>query len=71
MSNIKGLKLRKEKIEYSAIKIRDALNSLQFSEVEIEGQRVYIRSCVEGLANELLRALKIRVPARVTTPEAF
>jgi transposase len=61
------IKLRKEKIEYSAIKIRDALNGLQFSEVEIEGQRFYIRSPVEGLANELLRALKIRVPARVTT----
>lgn len=65
------IKLRKDKIEYSAIKIRDALNGLQFSEVEIEGQRFYIRSCVEGLANEILRALKIRVPARVTTPDAF
>jgi len=65
------IKLRRDKVEYSALKIRDALNSLQFSEVEIEGQRFYIRSTIEGLANEILRALKIRVPARVTTPDTF
>ena len=65
------IKLRRDKIEYSALRIRDALNGLQSRQGGIEGQRFYIRSTVEGLANDILRALKIRVPGKITTPDAF
>lgn len=65
------LELSKHNIEYSSAKIREAINSLQFSEIEIEGKKFYLRSPVEGLANDILRALRIRIPARITSPELF
>ena len=65
------IELKQNNIEYSPEKIREALNSLQFSEIEIEGQRFYLRSKVEGLANDILRILKIRIPPNITTPEVF
>jgi len=65
------LKLKAHQIDYSPPKIKAALNSLQFSEIECEGQIFYLRSPVEGLANDILRTLKIRIPAKITTPEGF
>jgi transposase len=65
------IELKKNEIEYSPYKVREALNGLQLSDVEIEGERFYIRSCVEGLANDILRILKIRIPAKVTIAELF
>ncbi len=65
------LELKQNNIEYSPQKIRDALNDLQFSEIEIEGQTFYLRSPVEGLANDILRTLRIRIPAGITTPDEF
>lgn len=65
------IELKKNNIEYSPQKIRDALNSLQFSEIEVEGQRFYLRSKVEGLANDILRVFKIRIPPNITTPDGF
>lgn len=65
------LELKQNNIEYSPYKIRDALNNLQFSEIEIEGQTFYLRSPVEGLANDILRTLRIRIPPNITTPEGF
>jgi len=50
------LKLKSRGVEYSPQKIREALSSLEFSQIELEGQTFYLRSAVEGLANELLRA---------------
>jgi len=46
--------------------IREAIKSLEFSEVEIEGERFRIRSKVEGLSNDILRVLKIRIPPNIT-----
>lgn len=65
------LELKRNNIDYSSIKIREALNNLQFSEIEIEGQRFFLRSKVEGLANDILRILKIRIPPNITTQEGF
>lgn len=65
------LELKAQQIDYSPARIKDALNSLQFSEIECEGQIFYLRSPVEGLANDILRTLKIRIPAKITTPEGF
>lgn len=44
---------------------------MQFSEIEIEGHRFYMRSRVEGLANDILRIFKIKKPAPITVPEKF
>lgn len=55
----------------SPIKIRESLDELEFSEVTIEGKRFFIRSKVEGLAYEILRMLKIKIPSQITTPESF
>ena len=52
------LELSKNNIEYSPYKIRKALNELQFSEIEIEGQRFYVRSKVDDLAAKILRIFK-------------
>ncbi len=65
------LELKAQQIDYSPTKIKAALNSLQFSEIECEGQTFYLRSPVLGLANDILRTLKIRIPAKITTPEGF
>jgi transposase len=60
------MELKKSGIEYSVGKIREAIKSLEFSEVEIEGERFRIRSKVEGLSNDILRVLKIRIPPNIT-----
>ncbi len=65
------IELKKHSIEYSAEKIRDALTELQFSRIEINKQIFYVRSKVEGLANDILRILKIAIPAKISVPENF
>ena len=61
------MELKKSGIEYSVEKIREAIKSLRFLEVEIEGERFRIRSKVEGLSNDILRVLKIRIPPNITS----
>jgi len=65
------LELKSQGVEYSAQRIREALSSLEFSQIELEGQTFYLRSAVEGLANELLRAFKIKIPPSLSTPKNF
>ena len=65
------IKLKEKKIECSAYDIREALNNLQFSVIEIEGESFYLFSPVEGLANKILRALKIAIPSKISIPEKF
>lgn len=65
------LELKQKGVEYSPRQIREALNSLQFSEIEIEGQSFYLRSAVRGLANDVLRVLRIKIPPNIAPPEAF
>lgn len=63
--------LSKNNIDYSAYKIRKALNQLQYSEIEIEGEKLYLRSKVEGIAYEILRALKVKIPSTICSPDSF
>ena len=65
------LELRNNKIEYSPEKIRKALNDLQFSTIQIENKTFYLRSNVEGLANDILRLLKIRIPPKISDSLTF
>lgn len=65
------IELKKRNIGYSPIKIRKALDELQFSEIKIEAKTFYLRSKVEGLANSILRALRIKIPPAISEPANF
>ena len=65
------IELRKREIEYSPQEIRKAFDSLQFSEVEIEGRKFFVRAPVEGLANQILRTMKIKISPNITIPKNF
>lgn len=64
-------KLKKNNIEYSPIKIRAALDELEFSEIDVEGKKFYLRSKVEGLGNKILRSLRLNIPPAIATPDKF
>jgi len=65
------IELKKSNIEHSPESIRKALNDLQFSDVVIEGEHFYLRSKIEGLGNEILRALRIRIPPQISNRLVF
>ncbi|MCL4417857.1 MAG: IS1634 family transposase [Actinobacteria bacterium] len=65
------VELKRRNIEYSPERIRRALDELQYSEVAIEGSRFYLRSSINGLANDILRAMRIKIPPQVTSSDSF
>lgn len=65
------IELRKNNIEHSPERIREALDGLEVSEIEIEERILYVRSKVEGLSNEVLRCLKIKIPPPIGSREDF
>jgi transposase len=65
------LELKRANILYSPERVRNALEELQFSEVIIEGKVFYLRSNIRGLANKILRCLKIKIPPTISTPDKF
>lgn len=56
------LTLQRKKIDASPDKIREALHSLQVSKLKADNQHIYLTSKVTGLANHMLRALKLKIP---------
>jgi transposase len=62
-------KLTKNGISASAEKIRDALNSLNFAKVSINGSSYYIKTKAKDLAYKILRILKISPPKNITPVE--
>lgn len=62
-----GLKESKEKA--SPEEIREALNSLNFAEVEIENQKFLIKIKGTELSNKILKLLKIKPPKNITPKE--
>jgi transposase len=65
------IELKKAHIDYSATKIREALIELQFSEITVEDKTFFLRSPVQGLANDILRVFRIKIPPHITTPDNF
>ena len=63
------LRLRKRKIEYSSEKIKEALNSLEFSEIELEKELFFLKGKHENLASKILTILKIKQPGKLLTQE--
>jgi transposase len=62
-------KLTKNSISASAEKMRDALNSLNFAKVTLNGSSYFIKTKVEDLAYKILRILKISPPKNITPVE--
>lgn len=56
------LTLQRKKIDASPDKIREALRSLQVSKLQADDQIIYVTSKVDGLANRILRALRLPIP---------
>ncbi len=65
------IELKKKQIEYSPERIRTALDELQYSEIMLENQTFFLRSPVTGLAHDILRALKLKIPPPMTKPDNF
>jgi transposase len=63
--------LRKKNIEASAQRIKSALNSLQVSLINIDGEDYYLRGKSEELANNILKAIGIKQPKDLTTTKDF
>lgn len=62
-------KLNKNNISASAEKIREALNSLNFAKVSLNGNSYFIKTKVEDLAYKILKILKIKPPKNITPVE--
>ncbi len=59
------IELRRNNIKVSPEKIREALSELELSEIKIEDRDFILRSEIKGLANDIFRILKIKIPSRV------
>jgi transposase len=64
-------KLKKAGETASPDKIREALNSMNFAEVEIEQKRFFIKTKGTDLSSKILRALRIKPPKNVIPVEEF
>ncbi len=62
-------KLTKNNTIASADKIKDALNSLNFAKVSLNGSSYFIKTKAEDLAHKILRILKIPSPKNITPIE--
>jgi len=65
------IELKRASIDYSTTKIREAIAGLQFSEITVEDKTFFLRSPVRGLANDILRVFRIKIPPYITTPDNF
>ena len=63
------LRLRKRKIDFSTERIKTALNTMEFSEVEIEGQKYFLKGKHNSLASKIFAALKIKQPLNLMAEE--
>jgi len=64
-------KLRQAGENASPEKVREALNSLNFAEVEIEGEAFFIKTQSTELSKKILRLMRIAPLANVTRVEDF
>jgi len=52
--------LKRRKIEFTTEKLKEALNSLEVSEIEIEGKIYYLRSSYKALGSQVFSLLRLR-----------
>jgi transposase len=64
------LELKKKNISFSPDTIREALNQLEMSVIDLNGQTLLLRSKVTGLGAQILRSLKLATPKNLSTQPA-
>ncbi|MBU2445159.1 MAG: transposase [Bacteroidetes bacterium] len=58
-------RLRKNKIEFSPEKIKEALNGMELSEIKIENETYYLRGKHNSLASKIFSTLRLRQPENI------
>ena len=71
LSRTLELRLKKDEISCSCSTIRDALNSLELSELKIKDKSYYLKSCSDALSKKILRVMRIKVPKNLTLKGKF
>jgi transposase len=64
-------KLKNAKIPASPERIRDAINSMQFAEVEVDGKSYLVKTKSDELSSKILRHLKIQPPKNIVSTAEF
>ena len=66
------LELKQQAIDFSPSKIRDAINSMQASVVEIRNQKFYLMAnSRNALAKRILKCFNIKAPTKIVPAEMF
>ncbi|MBK7995827.1 MAG: transposase [Blastocatellia bacterium] len=65
------IQLKQNNISYSPLLILKAIDELQYSVLFVQGNEFFLRSQVSGLANDILRTLKIKIPPNVSPSDSF
>jgi len=61
--------LRRRKIDFSTERIKAALDKMEFSEIEIEGQKYFMKSKHNSLASKIFAVLRIKQPMNLMSDE--
>ena len=64
-------KLKNTDIHASPQKIRDALNSMQFAEIELHGNTFMVKTKSDELVSKILRQLRIQPPKNIFPATEF
>ncbi len=59
-------KLREKNIEFSVNKIREALNSMKFSEITLNDETYIVKNKCLDLGNKIFSALRVKSPSNIT-----
>ena len=63
------LRLRRRRIDFSTERIKEALNKMEFSEIEIEEQKYFLKGKHNSLASKIFAVLKIKQPLNLLSEE--
>lgn len=61
--------LRRRNVDFSTERIKEALNKMEFSEIEIEGQKYFLKGKHNSLASKIFAILRIKQPSNLMSNE--
>ena len=61
--------LRRRNVDFSTERIKASLNTMEFSEIEIEYQKYFMRSKHDSLASKMFAVLRIKQPSNLLSEE--
>ncbi|MCD6455821.1 MAG: IS1634 family transposase [Methanophagales archaeon] len=61
--------LRRRDVDFSTERIKEALNKMEFSEIEIEGQKYFLKGKHNTLASKIFAILRIKQPLNLMSNE--